>query len=150
MRNPEHEELARLKAALQWVLERDEPQGLGFVSRRLTSRANGRGHSKFQSRAVRDARAAGCALALVSGAKRLVRELGSDEALVVHWIRVFSGRERRFDTDNATSALKSERDGFCHVVGLDDSSPRLIFLPTTQLRGAASMVLVRLYVAVLP
>lgn len=150
MRNPEHEELARLKAALQWVLERDEPQGEGSVVRRLSSRANGRGHSRFQSKAVREARWAGGVLAMVSGAKHLVGELGSDEALVVHWIRVFSGRERRFDSDNATSALKSERDGFCHIVGLDDSSPRLIFLPTTQLRGAASMVLVRLYVAVIP
>lgn len=109
----------------------------------LSSRANARGHTRYQSREVQAARNNGLWLASVTRALSHVR--GSDFVLV-RWTRIYSGRERPFDGDNASVAVKSIRDGFARALGIDDgNTDRVRYLPVEQVRGPKTGLRVRLY-----
>lgn len=112
------------------------------VSVTLSSRANARGFSKWAARANATARNTGMWLARQVGARK---HLAGAEYLIVRWTRVYSGRSRAFDDDNATTAVKSIRDGFAKELGVDDSSDVVRYLPVEQVRGPRPGLEVRLY-----
>jgi hypothetical protein len=108
----------------------------------LSSRANARGFSRWTAKANATQRNTGMWAATMT---RAAKHLKGAEWLVVRWTRVYSGRSRAFDDDNATTALKSIRDGFARELGVDDSSDLVRYLPVEQVRGPRPGLTIRLY-----
>lgn len=109
----------------------------------LSSRANARGHTRYQTREVKAAVENGWWAARITNAREHIR--GSDFVLV-RWTRIIGPRERPFDDDNATTAVKSIRDGFAKAIGINDGdTSRVRYLPVEQVRGLKSGLRVRLY-----
>ena len=109
----------------------------------LSSRANARGHTRYQTREVKAAVENGMWLARITHAREHVH--GSDFVLV-RWTRLIGPNERHFDSDNATTAVKSIRDGFAKAIGINDGdTERVRYLPVEQVRGPKSGLRVRIY-----
>lgn len=134
--------LDELHSDVAFVL-REKPVADITIGTVLSSRANARGHTRYQTREVRAAIENGWWVARATHARQHVR--GSDFVLV-RWTRIYSGRERPFDGDNATTAVKSIRDGFAKAIGINDGdTERVRYLPVEQVRGSKSGLRVRIY-----
>lgn len=134
--------LEELHSDLGFVL-RENPVADLTLGTVLSSRANQRGHTRYQTREVKAAVENGWWVARITRAREHIR--GSDFVLV-RWTRIIGPRERPFDDDNATTAVKSIRDGFAKAIGINDGdTSRVRYLPVEQVRGLKSGLRVRLY-----
>lgn len=134
--------LADFRAEAEWA-DTHEPVADVTMGLELSYRANARGHTRYQSRATSQARENGAWLARITKARSHAAE---SDVLLVRWTRIFSGRERPYDDDNAGMALKSIRDGFCSVLGVNDGDvSKVVFLQVEQVRGTKTGLRVRLY-----
>lgn len=137
--------LEELHSDLGFVL-REEPVADLTLGTVLSSRANERGHTRYQTREVKLARENGWWLARALRAGELIRGGGLGMVVLVRWTRIIGPRERPFDDDNATTAVKSIRDGFAKAIGINDGdTSRVRYLPVEQVRGLKSGLRVRLY-----
>ena len=86
----------------------------------VKSEANSRGHwrvsaarKKAQRKEARDSAFVPAHLSRLRGV----------QGVVVTMTRVYSGRERAFDSDNLAGAFKAVRDGIADAFGIDDGLP---------------------------
>jgi hypothetical protein len=87
----------------------------------VKSEANTRGH--WRASAARKKHQRQTAAAMVSFVRPALRAHDVVYGVVVTMIRVYSGRERPFDSDNLAGAFKAVRDGIADAFGIDDGLP---------------------------
>ncbi|MBP7685297.1 MAG: hypothetical protein KBB95_25495 [Deltaproteobacteria bacterium] len=140
---PRDRTLADFRAEADWA-ETHEPVADITMGLELSYRANARGHTRYQSRATKQARENGQWLARMTKARHHASSFF--DVLLVRWTRIYSGRERPYDDDNAGMALKSIRDGFCDVLKVNDGDvSKVVFLQVEQVSGPKTGLRVRLY-----